>query len=60
MICNRSPQVALRIADWHDLANEVVAHRIIALAKAGERDRERLCDTVLNEFGVPPRCEKAG
>jgi hypothetical protein len=46
-------QVALRIADWHDLANEVVAHRIIALAKAGERDHERLCDKVLKEFGVP-------
>jgi hypothetical protein len=47
-------QVALRIAHWHDLANEVVAHRIIALAKAGERDPERLCDKVLKECGVPP------
>ena len=47
-------QVALRVVEWHDLANEVVAHRIIALAAAGEHDPERLCDSVLNEFGVPP------
>jgi len=53
-------QVALRIAHWHDLANEVVAHRIIALAKAGERDPERFCDKVPNEFGVQPPCQKAG
>jgi hypothetical protein len=36
--------VALRLADRGDLANEVVAHKIINLAKAGERDLERLCE----------------
>jgi hypothetical protein len=48
------------MAPRSDLANEVVAHRIIALAKAGERDPKRLCDKVLSELGAPPRCEKAG
>jgi hypothetical protein len=48
--------VALRLADRGDLANEIVARKIIALAKAGERDPERLCEGVLQEFrGPPPR-----
>jgi hypothetical protein len=42
--------VGLRLADRGDLANEVIAHKIMALAKAGERDPERLCDGVLTEF----------
>lgn len=45
--------VALRLADRGDLANEIVAHKIIELAKAGERDPERLCDGVLQEFCRP-------
>jgi hypothetical protein len=47
--------VALRLADRGDLANEVLARKIMDLAKAGERDPERLCDGVLLEFRVPPR-----
>jgi hypothetical protein len=46
--------IALRLADRDDLANEVVAQKIIALAKAGERDPERLCDGVMKEFGQRP------
>jgi hypothetical protein len=46
--------VALRLADRGDLANEVLAHRIMDLAKAGERDSERLCEGVLKEFRAPP------
>jgi hypothetical protein len=46
--------IALRLADRGDLANEVIAHKIIGLAKAGERDPERLCDGVLQEFRKPP------
>jgi hypothetical protein len=46
--------VALRLADRGDLANEVVAHKVIALAKAGERDPARLCDGVLLELRRPP------
>jgi hypothetical protein len=45
--------VALRLADRGDLANEIVARKIIALAKAGERDPERLCEGVLQEFRGP-------
>ena len=46
--------IALRLAHRDDLANEVVAQKIIALAKAGERDPERLCDGVMKEFGKRP------
>ena len=35
-------------------ADEVLAHKIIELAKAGERDPDRLCDDVLKEFRAPP------
>jgi hypothetical protein len=43
-------RVALGPTDRGDLANELVARKIIELAKAGERDPERLCDGVLEEF----------
>ena len=46
--------VALRLADRDDLANEVLARRIMDLAKAGERDPERLCEGVLYEFRASP------
>ena len=46
--------VALKLAYRGDLANEIVAQKIIALAKAGERDPERLCDGVMKEFGKRP------
>jgi len=46
--------VALRLADRGDLANDVLARRIMDLAKAGERDPERLCEGVLLEFRAPP------
>jgi hypothetical protein len=46
--------IALRLGDRGDLANEVLAHKIMDLAKAGERDPERLCDGVLQEFRAPP------
>ena len=45
---------ALRLADRGDPANEVLAHKIIELAQAGERDPERLCDGVLLHFRQPP------
>jgi hypothetical protein len=47
--------VALRLADRGDLANQVLARKIMDLAKAGERDPERLCDGVLLEFRGSPR-----
>jgi hypothetical protein len=45
--------VALQLADRADLANELVAHKLIDFAKAGERDPERLCDGVMKEFTKP-------
>jgi hypothetical protein len=46
--------VALRLADRGDLANEILAHKIIELAKAGERDPERLCEDVMKQFRAAP------
>ena len=43
-------RVALRLADRGDLANAIIAQRIIELAKAGERNPDLLCDGVLSEF----------
>jgi hypothetical protein len=45
MVC-----VALRLADRSDLANEIIARRIIELAKAGEHNPDLLCENVLKEF----------
>jgi hypothetical protein len=41
---------ALRLADRGDLANEIIARRIIELAKAGEHNPDLLCERVLKEF----------
>ena len=43
-------QVALRPSYQDDLAHEIVAHGIITLAKAGERDPELLCEGALKSF----------
>jgi hypothetical protein len=37
----------------NDIAKDVVAHKIIELAKSGERDPERLCEAVLQQWGHP-------
>jgi hypothetical protein len=42
--------VSLRLSDRNDIANEVVARKIIALAKAGERDPDTLCEAVLQQW----------
>jgi len=47
-------RIALRLADRGDLANQVLANKIMELARAGERDPERLCDAVLMHFQQPP------
>ena len=41
---------ALQLADRTDPVVELVAKRIIVLAKAGERNPDRLCEGVLKEF----------
>jgi hypothetical protein len=45
--------ISLRLVDRGDIANAVVAQKIIELAKAGERDPERLCEAVLQHWGRP-------
>jgi hypothetical protein len=38
--------IALRLTDRGDIANDVVAHKIIELAKTGERNPEQMCEAV--------------
>jgi hypothetical protein len=38
--------------DWNDPIRAAFAQRIIALAKAGERDPELLCDGALRALGL--------
>ena len=45
--------ISLRLVDRGDIANNVVAQKIIEIAKAGERDPERLCEAVLQQWGRP-------
>jgi hypothetical protein len=46
--------VALRLADRNDVANEIVAKKIIELAKAGERDPDIICERALNDLRASP------
>jgi hypothetical protein len=52
--------VALRLSDRDDVSKETVARKIIALAQAGERDPERLCESVLKEFHLSPPARPVG
>ena len=47
-------RTALRFADRHDLVVEVIASKIIELAKAGERNPDLLCERTLNDLRQPP------
>jgi hypothetical protein len=38
-----------------ELVREIIAKRIVELAAIGEREPQRLCDTVLSEFGIVRR-----
>ena len=42
--------ISLRLVDRGDIGNNVVAQKLIELAKSGERDPERLCEAVLNQW----------
>ena len=46
-------RISLRLVDRGDIANNVVAQKLIELAKPGERDPERLCEAVLQQWGRP-------
>jgi hypothetical protein len=43
--------ISLRLVDRGDIGNNVVAQKIIELAKGGERDPVRLCEAALQQWG---------
>ncbi len=43
-------RIALSLAERPAVTNEIIAKRIIELAKAGERNPDILCEGVLKEF----------
>jgi hypothetical protein len=45
-----SARVALGLAERSDRINEIVAQKIIELAKQGERNPDLLCERVLNSL----------
>jgi hypothetical protein len=49
MVC-----VALRLNDRNDLPVEIIANRIIELAKEGERNPDLLCERALRDLCAPP------
>jgi hypothetical protein len=46
--------VALRTGDCADDVKQAIANKIIALAKAGERNPDRLCEQVLKDVRTEP------
>ena len=46
---------ALRDIGQPELVKTVIAKRIIAIAKTGERNPDRLCERALKALGVPPQ-----
>jgi hypothetical protein len=60
-------RLALGLTDRGDIANELIAKRIIELAKAGERNPDLLCESAVKEFrqwlqtsGVTPGAGRLG
>jgi hypothetical protein len=47
-------RAALRISNQDDIAPEIIAKKVIELAKGGERDLERLCDYALANLRFRP------
>jgi hypothetical protein len=45
--------IALRVGDCEDEVKQAIANKIIALAKAGERHPDVLCEQVLKEIRRP-------
>ena len=43
----------LRLTDRNDPVTEVVAKKIIEVARAGERDPAHICARALKELGIP-------
>jgi hypothetical protein len=47
-------RVALKLSDRDDPAIAILAKRIIAIAKEGERNPDLLCERVLSDLRTPP------
>jgi len=47
-------RAALRLNDRNDLPVEIIAKRIIELAKEGERNPDLLCELALRDLRAPP------
>jgi hypothetical protein len=47
-------RVALKLSDRDDPAVAILAKRIIAIAKEGERNPDLLCERALNDLRAPP------
>jgi hypothetical protein len=45
--------IALRLGDWTDHSEEIVAKKIIALAKEGLRDPNLLCEWAVTDLRKP-------
>ena len=45
--------IALRVGECADDVRQAVADKIIALAKAGERNPDRLCEEVVKDMRTP-------
>jgi hypothetical protein len=43
----------LRLTDRNDPVTEIVAKKIIGVARAGERDPAKICARALKELGIP-------
>jgi hypothetical protein len=45
--------IALRVGDCDDDVKQTIANKIIALAKAGERHPDTLCEELLSDIRTP-------
>jgi hypothetical protein len=43
----------LRLTDQDDPVTEIVANKIIEIARAGERDPPKICARAIKELGIP-------
>ena len=55
-------RATLRVSDQDNLASEILAEEVIAVANAGERDPDRICEMTLDRLrsGAGPPAPMAG
>jgi hypothetical protein len=47
-------RAALRLSNQDDIPPDIIAKKVIEVAKGGERDPERICDYALANFRFRP------